>query len=219
MIVVGFFVFLLGGGEGRGSISRRGRERERARGRGRGALGGGSALSQRQTHLQRRVAARVERALELEHVAVLLRVDVLVWEVDGQAVQLEPHRGEGDPPFFLGVRERERGSSGGGGGRRWSAARERARASVFSRARACARGHAQGAPRGARSLSSSTPRVPRKRRRRREGAAVRWRKERVLWSRVWFRAGCARWGLFGRGYRRASCFSFVGMLRVCSSLS
>lgn len=44
-------------------------------------------------HLEQRVPARVEGALELPHVRVLLWVDRRVREVHRQAIQVEPHRG------------------------------------------------------------------------------------------------------------------------------
>lgn len=51
-------------------------------------------LSCTRGHLEQRVPARVEGALELRHVRVLLRVDRRVREVHRQAIQVEPHRGE-----------------------------------------------------------------------------------------------------------------------------
>ena len=42
-------------------------------------------------HLQQAVSLGIEGVLELQHVLVLLRVDVLIGKVDRQALQLEPH--------------------------------------------------------------------------------------------------------------------------------
>lgn len=60
-------------------------------------------------HLEQRVAARVEGALQLAHVRVLLRVDRRVREVHRQALQVELHRGgevgAGGPPEFGGEAE------------------------------------------------------------------------------------------------------------------
>lgn len=43
-------------------------------------------------HLQQRVAAGVQGALQLPHVLVLLWVDPVVREAHRQAIQIEPHR-------------------------------------------------------------------------------------------------------------------------------
>jgi hypothetical protein len=56
-------------------------------------------------HLEQRVPARVEGALELPHVRVLLRVDRRVREVHGQAIQVKPHCGGGE--------RQPRGNAGG----------------------------------------------------------------------------------------------------------
>lgn len=45
-------------------------------------------------HLEQAVALGVQRALELQHVAVLLWVDVLVWKVHFQALQRELRAGD-----------------------------------------------------------------------------------------------------------------------------
>jgi hypothetical protein len=75
-------------------------EAERAGGVGEGVGGDegdeGRRLAGARRHLQQRVAARVQGALQLPHVRVLLRVDRRVREVHRQAIQIEPHRGEDD---------------------------------------------------------------------------------------------------------------------------
>lgn len=49
-------------------------------------------------HLKQRVPARVEGALELPHVRVLLWVDRRVREVHRHSIQVEPHRGGEERP-------------------------------------------------------------------------------------------------------------------------
>ena len=51
----------------------------------------GDGLAGAGGHLQAPVALRVQRALQLEHVPVLLGVEVLIREVDRQALEVEDH--------------------------------------------------------------------------------------------------------------------------------